>query len=56
MNCILAVRLEMKVKFWGQGFAVALVQGLWHVMDKESKGFACLRQKFPKVSEAKGKE
>jgi acyl-ACP thioesterase len=53
MNCILAVRLEMKVKFWGRGFAVALVEGLWQVMDKESEGFAYLRQKFSKVSEAK---
>jgi hypothetical protein len=56
MNCILAVRLQMKVKFCGRGFAVALVQGLLQVMDKESKGFAYLRQKFPKVSEAKRKK
>jgi hypothetical protein len=46
----------MKVKFWGRGVAVALVQGLWQVMDKENEGFAYLRQKFPKASEAKRKE
>ena len=56
MNCILAVRLEMKVKFCGRGFAVALVQGLWQVMDKECEGFAYLRQKFPNASEAKRKK
>jgi hypothetical protein len=56
MNCILAVSLERKVKLWGGGFAVALVQELWQVMDKESEGFAYLRQKFPKVSEAKRKK
>jgi hypothetical protein len=56
MNCIFAVRLEMKVKFWGRGFAVAPVQGLRKVMDKECEGFAYLRQKFPKVNESKRKE
>jgi hypothetical protein len=35
---------------------VALVQGLWQVMDKESEGFTYLRQTFPKVSEAKRNE
>jgi len=35
---------------------VAFVQGLWQVMDKESEGFAYLRQKFPIVSKAKRKK
>jgi hypothetical protein len=28
----------------------------WQAVDKESEGFAYLRQKFPKISEAKMKE
>jgi hypothetical protein len=40
MNCILAVRSEIKIKFGHRGFAAGHLQGLWLAMDEESKGFA----------------
>ena len=51
MNCILAVKYEIKIKFGSQEFAAAHVQGLWQATNKESEGFSYLRQKFPKMSE-----
>jgi len=50
MKCILAIRSEIKKKFWIQGFAAAHVQGLWQVLGNEE--FAYLRQKFLKIGEA----
>jgi hypothetical protein len=35
---------------------VGLIKMFVKVIDKESEWFACLRQKFPKISEAKIKE
>jgi hypothetical protein len=56
MNCLLAVRSEIKIKFGLGGFAAAHVQKPGQVADIESEGFAHLRQKFPKMSKTKMKE
>jgi hypothetical protein len=56
MNCILAVRSAIKIKFGLRGFAAAHVQRLGQAADIESEGFAYLRQKFPKISKTKMKE
>jgi hypothetical protein len=53
MNCILAVRSEIKIKFGLRGFAAAHVQRTGQAMDKESEGLAYLRQKFPKIGKTK---
>jgi hypothetical protein len=39
MNCILAVRYEIKIKFGSQEFAAAQVQGFCQATNEESEGF-----------------
>ena len=56
MNCILAVRSDIKIKFGLRGFAAAHVQRLGQGAGTESEGIAYLRQTFPKISKTKMKE
>jgi hypothetical protein len=56
MNCILAVRQGIKIKFRSQEFAAVHVQGVWQATNKESEVFSYLRQNVPKINEINMKD